>query len=98
MGKHNRKPRTIICEGCGVTVVTNGTRTIWCKECADKQREVYEARHRAKRRLAKPVVVQNNDITFHDSPEEIQKCLSCKRPTCKNCLEYRRNLQYRKKA
>jgi hypothetical protein len=29
---------------------------------------------------------ENNLIWCHDSPEEIQMCLNCEKPTCKNCL------------
>ena len=28
----------------------------------------------------------SDDIMFHDSPEKIDKCLSCKRPKCTNCM------------
>ncbi len=90
MGRGSRKPRTIICEGCGVAVVTIGSRTRWCKECAKKQVKVYEAREREKRKREKPAVTESNVISFCDSPEAIQKCLSCKLPTCRNCLAYRK--------
>ncbi len=90
MGHHNRQSRMIICEGCGVTVVTIGSRTRWCKECAKKQAKVYEARAREKRKREKPAVTESNVISFCDSPEAIQKCLSCKLPTCRNCLAYRK--------
>ena len=99
MGRLYRKPRTIICEGCGVEVVTAGTQTKWCKECAEKQRKIDWAKYKAKKKLEKPADVKSNDINFHDSPEEIQMCLSCKRPTCRNCLEYQKNqLPYKKKV
>lgn len=89
MSRGSRKPRTIICEGCGVAVVTIGSRTRWCKECAKKQVKVYEARHREKMRREKPLNPEDASIWFHDSPEDIQMCLSCKRAECRNCLDYK---------
>lgn len=97
MGHHNRQSRMIICEGCGVTVVTFGTKTKWCKECAEKQRKLYEARHKKKKRAEKPLNHEDASIWFHDSPEDIKKCLECERPKCRNCLDYRYNLAHGKK-
>ncbi len=37
----------------------------------------------------------NIDIYLHDSPEEIQQCLNCKKKTCTNCLGWKHDKKYR---
>ena len=37
--------------------------------------------------LQKGLIGVSIDIRLDDSPEEIQMCLNCKRPTCVNCLD-----------
>lgn len=80
------KPRIIICDTCGIEVVTTGGHTLRCKECARKVSNAKKQKARKIRRVMKGENPENNLIWCHDSPEEIQMCLNCEKPTCKNCL------------
>jgi hypothetical protein len=83
------KPRIIICDTCGEEVVTTGGHTLRCKECSKivsrekkKQRRARRAKHGSGS--------DPNHIQFHDTPAKIQRCLSCKKPDCNNCLKRKR--------
>ena len=95
-----QKERTFNCPDCGVEVTTMYNRTLRCKECAKKrnaeQKKAANRRQNDKRRMNRAATekpTRRNDL-FHDSPEDIQKCLNCTRPKCGNCLSY----MYTKKA
>ena len=80
------------CPECGVEVRTRYKNRKFCKECA-KRRCVEsnrradakrKERRRAERQTTEPV--HKEEIYFHDSPEDIQKCLNCTKPRCNDCL------------
>lgn len=82
--------RTIICDTCGIEVVTTGRHTLRCKECARKVVNAKQRKARKIRRLMNGEIPGGDLIWCHDSPEEIQMCLNCKRPECGNCLKRKR--------
>lgn len=90
MTKGERKERIIICAICGKQVVTTARRTLYCPECAKHKKVTDDEKRRKEKRIQEGDNPENDLIHFHDSPEEIQECLNCKRKTCRNCLELRK--------
>ena len=90
-----RKERVFNCPGCGVEVRTMwGTRK-FCPECAEKRRQESAKKAEAKRQERRKAEAKkaadeksDNKLYMHDSQEDIQKCLNCKKPKCGNCLGY----------
>lgn len=94
-----RKERIIICATCGKEVVTKGTTTKRCPECSKIYLQKMQKERNMERSLMRQNNGENNNIWFCDSPEEIKQCLECKKPKCRNCLDYRKNqLPYKKKV
>jgi DNA-directed RNA polymerase subunit RPC12/RpoP len=85
-----RKERIIICVTCGKEVVTKGTTTKRCPECSKINTQRKNREYQIALSLMRENNAENNSIWFHDSPEDIQKCLECKKPKCKNCLQSRK--------
>ena len=85
------KERTIICEDCGVDVITRGGRTKVCPECAKKRcKERWKKageRRREVNEIKKTFAPAGMTDQFCDTSENIQKCLNCARAKCNNCLE-----------
>lgn len=89
----NRNERVFNCPDCGVEVITKYSGTLRCKECARKHAlECKKRWHREndhlRNRKKQGAPGETDDTHFCDSPENIQKCLNCKKPKCGNCLGY----------
>jgi hypothetical protein len=86
------RERIVICLDCGAEVKTRYSRTLRCKECAQKhqreQKKIALEKRREQRRMEQGVETEKFTYQFCDSPENIQKCLNCTLPKCKNCLSY----------
>lgn len=84
------KERIVICRDCGAEVKTRASRTLRCKECAQKhiqeKRKLTLEKFREKRRNEEIAEYEKFTYQFCDSPENIQKCLNCERAKCVNCL------------
>lgn len=86
------------CPECGAEVRTRYRNRKFCEACAERRRKEAAKRADAKRKekdkaarraMAKTEdkeLVHNEEIYFHDSPEDIQKCLNCTKPKCNDCL------------
>lgn len=96
------RERIVICLDCGAEVKTTTSRTLRCKECAKKhlneRRKMAEEKRREQRRMEQSVEFEKFTYQFCDSPENIQKCLNCTKPTCRNCLSYNYEKKKGKKA
>ena len=84
----NGKERTILCESCGVEVVTKYSRTRFCPECSARRNmeSILRSQERQrKKRMDKP---EDDEFYLHycDSQEKIQLCLNCPQKECTNCL------------
>lgn len=84
------KSRVIICDTCGKEVVTTSGRTLRCRDCAVVVLRKQRQNARRAKRVKNGVNPENNYIWFHDSLEQIQQCLNCKKPSCRNCLSTKR--------
>lgn len=91
--------RVFNCPDCGVEVKTKYHRTVRCKECARKHKLEYRREWHQKNGallMTEEAIARRNNGAFDDregfhrgdSPEDIQKCLNCQRPKCRNCLGY----------
>lgn len=85
--------RIFNCPDCGVEVRTMYPRTLRCKVCAEKKRR--ETRNNWKGRKSPPTEAEMlrraaraemEALRAYDPPENIQRCLSCTRKKCNNCL------------
>lgn len=85
-----RKERIIICATCGKEVVTTARNCLRCKECAELKHKMDKQKKWKEKRVMNGENPENDLIYLHDSPEDIQECLNCKKPTCRNCLAYRK--------
>ena len=47
----------------------------------------------AAQRWTEEVMNDKNYIATYDTQEQIDKCLSCKKPDCTNCMEYKVNVK-----
>lgn len=85
------KERIFNCPDCGVLVKTTVANKLRCRECAENwhRERAREAQARLQERRKAGIEPKPRDVNeYHDSPENIQKCLNCKLPKCKNCLSY----------
>jgi hypothetical protein len=85
--------RVFNCPDCGVEVKTKYTRTLRCKECAEKKRRETRNNWKGRKRplteaemMRRAARVEMEALQTYDPPENIQKCLNCTRTKCNNCL------------
>lgn len=93
--------RVFTCPDCGVLVKTTAANKQRCRECAENRHRkiAREAGARLRQRAREGVKPKPQDpYQFYDSEENIQKCLSCTLPECKNCLHYVNRKWAREKA
>ena len=94
-----KKERVFNCPDCGVEVRTKYIGTARCEECAKKRTAELKKKWRQEKEhlrvRKKPDTLSDfYELQCCDTPENVQKCLNCKKPKCGNCLSY----VYRKKA
>ena len=89
MQQRKKRERIIICATCGKEVVTASNNRKRCPECAEQKRKMDQHKAWKAKKVMQGENPENALIWFCDSPENIKKCLNCKRPDCHNCLDYK---------
>lgn len=85
-------PKMINCAECGAETLATHNKTKFCPDCAkrrDQESRLKETERKMQKRMEeKAEILDDREIHFCDSPENVQKCLNCKKPDCTNCLMY----------
>lgn len=94
-------PKMINCADCGAETLATHNKTKFCTACRERRdmesRERRRVRLQLKKQEEKPEEPDEREIHYCDSPENVQKCLNCEKPTCTNCLFYARNAKKKAK-
>ena len=84
--------KTITCPDCGKKFTVRYKQTVRCKECAKKHKQEYNREWRRlnphKKDAKSTERLWIEEMHTCDPKENIQKCLNCTLPDCKNCLSY----------